>query len=1042
MDGTERGRFAGLVASPRRRVGLAVLLVVLIARAVLPLVLRPMLVDRADEALVGHVELDDLDLSLLRGGLTLHGVSVHLDERPSTAPPLFEARRLWTQISWIALLSRTIEIEDFELEGFAVRLDRDADGLRLPRLAETEDDAEEDEDDEPARAWSFAADAVSLRDGHLELADHTVRGEPEKFDLAIEDLTARELAVRTVSGDDEPGRIAIDAKLDQGAVSLTSWIQPYAEGVDVRSTLVLDDIPIDKLRAYLADFGWRELSGTVDASLEHHFESGGPHVLSGKTALSDLQIAVRDQAGPALTWKKLELVLDDVDLVKRHAEIASITSTGVRVVVDPRAEIPVALLAGRTPEKEVDSESDEAASRDDEAARTDAASTGESTASRQPEASAATTPGWTWRVGQLRIADAVVDLRGAPEPLPLSVAAGLEKLSSEPGSRSPIELSVAAGEGGGELRLAGELEPSPLGFDGRLTVDALALAPLLARIEAPAVHWLVSGSLRADLLVQLAGDLRATGRVGLANLDLEEAATAKQFGVEWKDLELAIQRFSFRDLVVPADGPARRSLELSLARVGLVEPRLILTRGEAGLVLPPLLPNAEPETHAPTGSEGPSVATGAESSTTSEPTTESAPEAKPSEAGEPGLPIRIRVAEARVEGGRLKLADRQVEPFYRGRIEAIALHATGARWPEKEVEALELTAEGLRGAKLSLAGSIAPGRSKLDGELELLPLAQFNPYFTSTGYDLKSGALSLKSRIRLAPEKLKTKSRIVVAALDVGGSEGHKAFQESFGVPLDVALGLLKDLDGKITLAIPVAGKPDKMKVGIGRLVGQALRKALVGALASPLKLLGAATRDGKIADPTPAPIVFRPGEATLAPEAAERVEEIAGLLAASPGIALHLAGQTDAADGRIVCERALLKQLEASRGVRALASLGEISTRRAVREHLARKLAGKSAAPLAAADARWLESHLAHATAPAEILESLATARAETLRAALASDHGIAAARLVLVPVRISPPAQVPGVAIALGLPAKVEAKAEAKAEAKVEAKADAKLD
>ncbi|MBK7948065.1 MAG: DUF748 domain-containing protein [Deltaproteobacteria bacterium] len=1022
MDGTERGRFAGLVASPRRRVGLAVVVVLLITRALLPVVLRPMLVERADEALVGHVELDDLDLSLLRGGLTLHGVSVHLDERPATAPPLFEARRLWTQISWLALLSRTIEIEDFELEGFAVRLDRDADGLRLPRLAETDAAAaEEDEELEPARPWSFAADAVSLRDGHIELADHTVRGEPEKFDLAIEDLTARELAVRTVPGDDEPGRIAIDAKLDQGAVSLTSWIQPYAEGVDVRSTLVLDDIPIDKLRAYLADFGWRELSGTVDASLEHRFESGGAHLLSGKTALSDLQITVRDQPGPALTWKKLEVVLDGVDLVKRHAEIASITSTGARVVVDPRAEIPLALLAGRAPEKEADSESDEAA-------RTDAASTGESTASRQPEASAATTPGWTWRVGQLRVADAVVDLRGAPEPLPLAVAAGLEKLSSEPGSRSPIELSVAAGEGGGELRLAGELAPSPLGFDGRLTVDALALAPLLARIEAPAVHWLVSGSLRADLLLRLAGDLRATGRVGLANLDLEEAATAKQFGVEWKDLELAIQRFSFRDLVAPADGPAHRSLELSLARVGLVEPRLILTRGEAGLVLPPLLPNAEPEAQAATEPAAPTVATDAGSSTVAEPTAESAPEAKPSETGEPGLPIRIRVAEARIEGGRLKLADRQVEPFYRGRIEAIALHATGARWPEKEVEVLELTAEGLRGAKLSLAGSIGPGRSKLDGELELLPLEQFNPYLTSTGYDLKSGALSLKSRIRLAPEKLKTKSRIVVAALDVGGSDGQKAFQESFGVPLDVALGLLKDLDGKITLAIPVAGKPDNMKVGIGRLVGQALRKALVGALASPLKLLGAATRDGKIADPTPAPIVFSPGEATLAPEAAERVEEIAGLLAASPGIALHLAGQTDTTDGRIVIERALLKQLEASRGVRALASLGEISTRRAVREHLARKLAGQSAKPLAAADARWLESHLAHATAPAEILESLAMARAETLRAALASDHGIAAARLVIVPVRISPPAQVPGVAIALGLPAKVEAKADAK--------------
>ena len=90
-----------------------------------------------------------------------------------------------------------------------------------------------------------------------------------------------------------------------------------------------------------------------------------------------------------------------------------------------------------------------------------------------------------------------------------------------------------------------------------------------------------------------------------------------------------------------------------------------------------------------------------------------------------------------------------------------------------------------------------------------------------------------------------------------------------------MALALLKDLDGKISLGIPVAGERDKVKLGSGRIVGQALRKALVGALASPLKLLGAAMKNGKVERLAPLPIAFEPGATEISEAGTERVEEI-----------------------------------------------------------------------------------------------------------------------------------------------------------------------
>jgi len=136
---------AGIARALRRRrnqIWLAVLVLLVAFRIALPYVLRPIIVKQADKALVGRIALRDLDLSLLRGGVTLHGLEVYADELPAPGappvaqkPPLFAAERLWVQISWLELVLKTIEVKDFALEDFTVRLDRLKDGLVLPKPA-------------------------------------------------------------------------------------------------------------------------------------------------------------------------------------------------------------------------------------------------------------------------------------------------------------------------------------------------------------------------------------------------------------------------------------------------------------------------------------------------------------------------------------------------------------------------------------------------------------------------------------------------------------------------------------------------------------------------------------------------------------------------------------------------------------------------------------------------------------------------------------------------------------------------------------------
>ena len=982
---------------PRNRVLLGLLVLGVCVRIALPHLLRPLIVSQADAALVGRIALADLDLSLIRGGVTLHGLEVHVDElpppvpegapAPEAKPPLFEAKRLWTQISWLALLRKTIDIEEFELEGFAVRLDRLKDGMLLPKSVPSEAPAEPEPETQQPPGWSFAADGVSFREGQIAFRDFTVGEEPQRFDLAVKDLSARNLALVIDAAGLEPGRLVISAQIGEGSLGLDAQVESRPAGPAALSKITLANLPVGGVRVYLTTFGWSDLAGTLDATIEHRFETGGAHELGGAVSLSNVVVSVPKLDRPALAWKKLGIALEKIDLVKQHAEVSEILLEGARIVVDPRSKTPVPLIAPPPGAR--------AAAAVAQAVPTEAG----------PVAAAEASKPWTWRVAKVRVANAGIDLLGAEEPLPLAVAAEVRDVASDAGSRWPVTLSLK--EAGGSLAVDGELGVSPLAFEGKLRIAALALAPLLARIDAAGVQLLRQGTARADLQIVLAPrseaqggagptDLRVSGTLGLAGLDVGEAKTAKEFGVAWKDLEVGIRELAMPGLIGASDPAKPLALGLSLDRVRLVQPVFRITRTEQGLLLPSL---AAEQPEPPEAAAAPA---------------EPAP-AEPAGSAAPGPEIRVDVADAQIEAGRARIIDRSVKPFYNTKIDRLDLKARGIRWPGPFVQNLVLGMRGLQGATLDVRGSIAPGNSKLAVKLVELPLAPFNPYVTASGYSLAGGTLSFDSQAKVASEAYDTSSSVVISQLDVGGSEGASLFQQNFGIPLSVALGLLKDLDGNIKLAVPVAGDRGGVKVGLGSLVGQALRKALIGALASPLKLFGAIVADGKVQSLAPEPIAFLPGRAQIASEGSARIEQLAGLLSASPGIALTLSGATAPPDVRWFQEQALLEQLRATSGVRALGKLGEIGTRRTVRAYLEARFAGQDA-PLEAEPREWLEAQVVRQSVDPSQLASLAAARAAAAQQALVAEYGIKPERLSLgTPVSEAPTA-VPGVTIALG--------------------------
>lgn len=544
------------------------------------------------------------------------------------------------------------------------------------------------------------------------------------------------------------------------------------------------------------------------------------------------------------------------------------------------------------------------------------------------------------------------------------------------GAAAPLHLR------GGRLALA---EPRMVdGRAGTLDVRARGIDVGIEDLRAPA-DGAVAG-------VQLRGGRLALSEPAVAGAD------PKEFALGARSIAVGVE-----EIALPATAPTR----VRLREVTLTAPRVQVTRTPDGLRLPafggdgaaPTPPKSEAAvTTTPTSAGAPA--------TTAAVVTASVPAAPPAVAPAPTAPpgFDLAVASFRLTDGRIGVTDRSVKPFYVGGLSPLSIEVANLRWPAMEASRLRVDATSAQKGKITITGSLGPSGGKVEVDGKDIPLQQFNPYAVSLSpYSIKKGRLSLATKATFGQGKYDSASELVLHDFDLGSRAGDSLFKESFGIPLSMALALLRDLQGDIKFDIPVEGDEQGMHVGYMTIVAGALRRALLNALASPLKLVGAIFSGDKV-QAAPAPISFRTGQAVLTGEGDAQVDQLAKFLADRPGMGVGLQTEATNADTRWLYEHDLLEELGAPQGVfGTLKNLTARGARDRIGQALAARAEGK-AGELDAEDQKTLEEWLAQRPAPTpERVHDLARARLAKVEESLRQEHGIDAGRIV----RRNPPEQ-----------------------------------
>ncbi len=462
------------------------------------------------------------------------------------------------------------------------------------------------------------------------------------------------------------------------------------------------------------------------------------------------------------------------------------------------------------------------------------------------------------------------------------LSAKLKNVSSD----SAQKLSFDAGaelKSGGHIALNGQAVPALGKLTAKIKASGVALAPI-----QPLLHRFASVKLGSGT-ASLAGTLRAggkeaklaySGNAAVDNLVLDDQSGVRLFG--WKSL-------------------ATDALKASLSpdRVDIDELRLTAPAGRLAIAKDGSSNLSRAFDKAGSANDKPPSANAQGAPRAAQADAASAP------AGQSAVAVAVR--RVRVAQGALDFSDDSLSPGFVAKIVDLAGTANGLS-SEREARsqfAFEGRVDEFGYARLS--GTVNPfaprDRSNFRVQLRNIDLATVSPYsMRFAGYRIASGRMAVDLNYRLRDSLLEGDNKIKLEKFTLGERVDSPG---ALKLPFELAVALLKDADGTISLEVPVKGNLDDPQFSLAPLVWKAVGNLIGNIVAAPFRAL-AQLFGGKAAD-FGGTILFDPGSSRVLPPEQEKLAHIAAALAKRPELKLEIPPHYDSAADTQALKRSAL---------------------------------------------------------------------------------------------------------------------------------------
>ena len=427
------------------------------------------------------------------------------------------------------------------------------------------------------------------------------------------------------------------------------------------------------------------------------------------------------------------------------------------------------------------------------------------------------------------------------------------------GNRNPASMEFdMVTNGQGSVSVRGTLGLSPLKGNLQYKIAGMALAPFQTLLEPFARLRLERGALQSEGRVELGaektGDLRYTGKADVTDFSALDPEYGQKFA-HWRSVAVDDIRF--------VSGKS-----LSIGRITVQDPNLRVAIDAKNISnLQRILGEATPQ--APKDKK----------TTPVQPPVHSAPA------------LRSRIGLMTIHNASANFSDESLKPNFAIGLQQLNGVIKGLSSDNDARAAVSLHGNVDRYAPATIEGEInllaAQAYTDITLRFDNIELTTFTPYSAKyASRQIDKGKLNLALRYKLVARELDGENKIVLDQLTLGDNVESP---DSLGLPLGLAVAILKDTRGVIDINMPVRGNLDDPEFGYARLVFQALRNLIMKAATAPFALLAASLGGGEELGY----VVFAPGQSDLTPDAKAKLDKLASVLASRPVLTLEIHGAT-----------------------------------------------------------------------------------------------------------------------------------------------------
>jgi outer membrane protein OmpA-like peptidoglycan-associated protein len=272
------------------------------------------------------------------------------------------------------------------------------------------------------------------------------------------------------------------------------------------------------------------------------------------------------------------------------------------------------------------------------------------------------------------------------------------------------------------------------------------------------------------------------------------------------------------------------------------------------------------------------------------------PSAPPAPADGDAAGFPVVVERVRLDAGSLSFADLSLVLPFATRVHGLSGVVVGLGSDPGSRATVKLDGRVDEYGLVKVDGALSAFRPKSFTDITVIfrnvPMSTLTPYSaTFAGRRIVAGTMNLDLEYKVDNSALVGENKVVLQKLQLGERvESAGAMR----LPLDLAIAILSDSEGRIDIALPVRGNVDSPEFSYGHLIWQALVTVIRKVVTSPFRALGGLFGGEGEAERLQT-IAFEPGSDVVRPPEREKLQRVADMLGKKPQLTLTVHGGYEA---------------------------------------------------------------------------------------------------------------------------------------------------